>query len=270
MEIPKNLSKEELFAFIVKNESRIIADKTATMKYADAFHFGCFPITTDGQVEKANKPVKEDITELRVKVIVNTTNVMDTHDDVHIPGLWKKSLKENKDIFFDQEHKHTFDSTIADYEDLKVYTENFTWKELGQKWEGETEALVFEATITEDRNPFMFKQYKSGRVRNHSVGMRYVKMATCINDKSFPQQYANWNKYISEVANADQVKEQGYFFAQLESKAIEGSAVKQGSNWVTPTLDNNMKSEPEQSTPEPPQGTHKLTSDEIIKIINNF
>ena len=269
MEIPKNLSKEELFRFLLKNQARIIADKKAQIKYADAFTFGSFTTDRDG-VDKANKPVTEDVDEIKVKPVINTTNLMDSHDDVHIPGLWTKSLKENKDIFHDQEHKHGFDSTIADYDDLKAYTQTFTWKDLGQKWEGETQALVFESTVRKERNEFMFKQYKQGRVKQHSVGMQYVKVAMAVNDKGFAEEYKTWNKYIDQIANKEQAEAQGYFFAVTEAKVIEGSAVKRGSNWVTPTLDNNMKSEPEQSTPEPPAGTHKMTSEEIKSVFKNF
>ena len=116
----------------------------------------------------------------------------------------------------------------------------------------------------------MFKQYKQGRVKQHSVGMQYVKVAMAVNDKGFAEEYKTWNKYIDQIANREQAEQQGYFFAVTEAKVIEGSAVKRGSNWVTPTLDNNMKSEPEQSTPEPPEGTHKKTSEEIKSVFKNF
>jgi len=269
MKIPDFASKKELFDFLVKNQDRIIADKKASIKYADAVNFGCFS-TKEGEADKANKPVTEDVDEIKVRPVINTTNLMDSHSDVHIPGLWSKSLKENKDIYHDQEHRGEFASTISDYEDLKAYTQTFTWKELGQKWEGETQALLFESTVKQERNEFMFKQYKQARVKQHSVGMRYVKVAMAVNDKDYKEEFKTWNKYIDEIANKEDAERQGYFFAVTEAKVIEGSAVKRGSNWVTPTLDNNMKLEPPEGTQEPEQSTHKLTSEEIIKIIKNL
>jgi hypothetical protein len=273
MEIPKFQSKKDLFDFLIKNESRIIADKKANMKKADAFNFGFFPVDKDGMTEKANKPVNEDVDEITVRAIINTTNLMDTYDDVHIPGLWNKSLKENKDIWHDQEHRHEFASTIAEGKDLTAYTKTYTWKELGQKWEGETQALVFDSTISKDgNNPFMFDQYKKGRVKNHSVGMQYVKIDLAVNDKTeYPNAYKVWEKYIDQIANKERAEELGYFFAVTEAKVIEGSAVKRGANWVTPTEDNNVKSEPAQATPEEPEkSTLEMTSDEIIKRIKSF
>lgn len=268
MEIPKNLSKSELFAFLQNNQGRIIADKKAQIKYADAFNFGCVA-DKDGEAEKANKPITEDTNEIKVKPVINTTNLMDSHDDVHIPGLWTKSLKESKDIYHDQEHAGTFASTISDYDDLKAYTETLTWKELGQKWEGETQALIFESKVKKERNDFMFNQYKQARVKQHSVGMRYVKVAMAMDLKSEPEPYAVWKKYIDTIANKEQVERQGYFFAVTEAKVIEGSAVKRGSNWVTPTLDNNMKLEPGEPTPEPGKTTQEI-SEEIKTVFKNF
>jgi hypothetical protein len=49
------------------------------------------------------------------------------------------------------------------------------------------------------------------------------------------------------VANQDAAEEKGFFWAVKEAKVIEGSAVPLGSNWITPTLDNN-KNEPLDST----------------------
>lgn len=53
----------------------------------------------------------------------------------------------------------------------------------------------------------------------------------------------NFDKYYPDVVNKEDVDKQGYFWAVLEAKLKEGSAVLMGSNWVTPTLDNNLKTE---------------------------
>lgn len=264
LNLPEFENKNDLLEYLVKNKSKLIATKKAMFKCADAFSFGSFPVLKSGEQLKANTPITEDVTELNARVVINTTNLMDSYGDVHLDGLWKKTLKENKDIFHDQEHKHAFDSTISDYENLKAYTQSFTWKELGQKWEGKTEALVFDSVIKESRNPFMFEQYKSGHVRNHSVGMQYVKIELAVNNPKWADEFEIWEKYIDRIANKEDAEEQGYFWAVTEAKAIEGSAVKRGANWVTPTLDNNKTFEPEKSTQsnnnEPPDGTQQKSN----------
>ena len=82
----------------------------------------------------------------------------------------------------------------------------------------------------------MFEQYKQGYVDNHSVGMQYVKLRMCVNDKDYEKGKEAWDQYIDQVANKDVAEKQGYFWAVLEAKAIEGSAVPNGSNPITPTL----------------------------------
>lgn len=100
------------------------------------------------------------------------------------------------------------------------------------------EVLVYEATIKKNRNEFMFNQYKSGYVLNHSVGMRYVKLFFCYNNESpeYAQDKANWDKYYSDVLNKEDADKSGYFWAVTEAKNIEGSAVVKGSNPLTPVL----------------------------------
>ena len=247
MEIPKFETKKELFKFLVENKDILIAQKKAEVKHADGFLF-VHSIDKAGKVDvvKANEPVDvSSLTELKVTAIINTTNLMDSHLDVHLPGIWKKSLQENKMIMHLQEHKMAFDKIIAEGNELKAFTKFFKWTELGFAFEGQTQALVFESTIKKSRNEFMFNQYANGFVKNHSVGMRYVKLLLAINDPDEVAEFEAWEKYIGEIANRETAEARGYFWPVKEAKAIEGSAVPLGSNFVTPTLENNRK----ESTP---------------------
>jgi len=74
-----------------------------------------------------------------------------------------------------------FDHVIS--RDVKATTETITWKELGYKYEGETQALVFDANISINDNAYMFDMYKRGNVDQHSVGMQYVNIYLCINSE---------------------------------------------------------------------------------------
>jgi hypothetical protein len=231
-------TKKELLAFIVENKDTLIAQKKAELKKADAI------MCSYKNVNKANSPVDvNDKTELKIIAIINTTNLMDSHDDVHMPGIWTKSLQENKNIMHLQEHKMEFDKIISDGEDLNPYVKFFTWRELGFDYEGQTQALVFESNIKKERNPYMFNQYASGFVKQHSVGMRYIKLLLAVDDEDWPEHKEIWDKYINEVANRELAEDKGFFYAVKEAKIIEGSAVPLGSNTATPTLDNNAKSE---------------------------
>lgn len=102
------------------------------------------------------------------------------------------------------------------------------------------EVLCYEATIKKDRNEFMFNQYKNGYVLNHSVGMRYVKLLFCYNNDApeYTQEKENFDKYKELILNKDEVGK--YFWAVIEAKNIEGSAVVKGSNFLTPVLSTEV------------------------------
>jgi len=242
------------FKKLKDNKHILIAEKKATLKFADAVVLEATTETIEN-VNKETGEVNPDPTKLKLKVVINTTNILDSHGDVHIKGLWKKTLKENKNLFLLQEHQMKFDKIISDK--INAYTEPYDYN--GK----ELEALIFETEITKERNPFMFEQYQKGFVKNHSVGMRYVKIEMAINsdEKYYAEEKAVWDKHIDQIANKEKAEEQGYFFAVTEAKAIEGSAVVVGSNQVTPTLlveeKNEAVNDDTSTIIEPAQATQK-------------
>lgn len=277
IEIPINSDKKTLFAFLLKNKAALIREKKYSIKEGMGHPFtGGSMFDPKGQAMKAGQqviPIESGDT-LQVKAVINTTNWMDSHYDVHIPGIWTKSLTEQGDMLQHlQEHKGQFDHIISDGQDLKAYVKNYTWKELGFQYEGKTQALVFESNVRKERNPFMFDQYSKGYVKNHSVSMIYVKMVLCVNepdDLGYGAEYEAWQKYIPAVTNKEFAEEMGFFWAILEAKAIEGSAVPRGSNIVTPTLSTSSKEKPsdEDTSQEPVSTTQKLLS--IVETQNIF
>lgn len=235
-------TKAEKFDWLHENHDDILYAKKNELKEVDIS--GGFDFIDSGKsvAEKGEFKGKEAGV-LEVKVIINTTNIRDSHKDVHFPGIWNKTLKENKRLKHVQEHAMTFDKIIADKDDLKAYVETFTWKELGFDFSGKTEALVFESKVRESRNANMYKEYKDGNVDNHSVSMIYVKIKFAMDsDESEHKAYkATYDEYIDEIANKEVVEKDGYFWAVFEAKAREGSAVVDGSNFVTPTLSSREK-----------------------------
>ena len=247
--------------WVKANKSLLLMNKKSVIKYSDSVSL-TMPIAESSEVIKEVGVGKMSGTmntdgRIMVKSAMNTTNIMDSHDDVHIAGLWKKTLAENKNIIHLQEHKMTFDKVITD--EVNAYTKAMTWASLGYDYEGSTQVLVFDSVVTDSRNKYMYDLYSAGQVKNHSVGMQYVKIELAINDKAkeYADEKAVWDKYIGEIANADYAKSKGYFFAVTEAKLIEGSAVVIGSNRATPTISvteagkatsDDNKSEPDNTT----------------------
>lgn len=251
-------TQEELIDYLVANKTAIIATKKAEIKRADAISYSVPVINEKGEEIKA-EPKSADLLlkqdSIKVKVVINTTNIMDSHRDVHMKGIWKQSLKQQKSFLHLQEHEAKFDKIISD--NAKGYVKNMQWTELGYDFKGETEALIFDSEIEKARNPFMFEQYAKGYVKNHSVGMQYIKLEFAVNDERYPTEKAVWDKYFEEVANKDEAERIGYFWAVTEAKIIEGSAVVRGSNYATPTLSTKE----EETDIEPLKDTQKKDTD---------
>lgn len=236
-------TKEELFKKLRENKSLLISQKKMQNKFADAFDFTSVLVKEKVSIEKEESDIQSNPNEIKIVSVINTTNIMDSHYDVHIKGLWNKTVKENKNMLLLDQHRASFEGIISD--NVKASLKTYTWKELGLNAEGETEALVFESTIDKERHPYMFEQYSKNRVKNHSVGMRYVKIDLAINSEAKwdIEEKEVWDKYIDQIINKEEAESRGYFWAVTEAKAMEGSAVVFGSNPITPTL--STKSEPD-------------------------
>ena len=233
-------SKEELFKELIANKKELVAIKKSVTKNADAVSYGYVENISKNATSKAIASADLPNT-LDVKVVINTTNFLDSHGDVHVNGIWNKSVSDNKTFLHLQEHQRDFDKVISD--SAKGSVVSMTWKQLGLPYNGKTEALVFESTIDRLRNGFMLKQYANGWVKNHSVGMRYVSFDLAINSEAEwdKEEKSLWDKYYPVIVNKELADERGYFWVVKEAKIIEGSAVVMGSNSATPTLENKTK-----------------------------
>jgi len=238
-------TKKELFKFLVSNKNTLIAQKKSVIKHSDVINYVTKLYEKDDVVKEFSNEELSNLSELEeinVISVMNTTNIIDSHLDLHVKGLWTKTLKENKMLMHLQEHDMKFDKIIADGKDLKAKVQNMQWKELGFDFDGETQALIFNSKIKKERNTFMFKQYGNGFVRNHSVGMRYIKLLMAINDTDYEEEYKIWEKYYQLAVNKETADFYGYFWVVKEAQLHEGSAVPLGSNIATPTLE--IKNEP--------------------------
>lgn len=266
-ELNKSFDNHQMmFKEIIENRTYLSALKKSAIKFTDGFDCLLFDDATEkGIINKGNEAVIGNPSELKVRIVGNTTDLYDSHGDKHERDLWKRTLKSSSTRIHLQEHERSFDAVISN--DAKVYTKDMSWKDLGAPYDGITQALLMDSLVTADRNEEMFKQYKNGWVNNHSVGMQYVDFAICINSEErwAAEEKANWDKYYPSIVNKEDVDKYGYFWAILEAKLIEVSAVLFGSNFITPTLENNMKSEQ-----SPSNNKNDDPSNDTHQPINNF
>jgi hypothetical protein len=260
--IPEFADKGKLIDWLISNKSMLIAQKKSAVKLADAFSYSYQFVDEKGDNVIKAEAIPETATKIKVRSIVNTTKLFDSHGDVHVDQLWNKSLKETRDHYLVKEHDFSFDGVISD--NVKAFAKQYTWAELGFNYEGNTQALVYDSIIDKAESPEMFERYRKGKVKQHSVGMRYVKFELAVNDDRYEKEFGVWEKYFDTIVNKDAALEAGYFWAVTEAKNIEGSAVVRGSNWATPTQSiQQAKTEPVKTTPEPAKAI--LTASDILK-----
>ncbi len=266
IQYPDFADKRQLVDWLISNKSVLLAQKKSAIKHADSISYYPQIVNEKGEISKA-EGISQDATKLKVRSIINTTNLFDSHGDVHIDQLWNKSLKETKGLYLVNQHNFTFEGIISD--NVKAFAKQMTWHELGLNFEGGTQALVFDSVIDKAESPEMFDRYSKGKVKNHSVGMQYVKVDLAVNDDRYEKEFKVWEKYFDRIANKEDVLDKGFFWAVTEAKVIEGSAVVRGSNYATPTQSiTETKDEPVDTTQAgAAKSTPKL---DVVSLVKEF
>lgn len=244
---------EEMFKAMRANIGKMMAAKKAVIKNSDGWESGQIKTVA----EKAAGGPKELEFGDKVYPVINTTLYMDSHDDVHLNGIWNKTISEQKGkVALILNHDYRVGKVIAYPEDVVSMVKIIPWKDLGRDYGGETEALIFEATLSDDSNETGFKAYKNGRKVQHSVRMIYDKVSLAVNSDGddWAEERNTWETYLPKIVNKERAIELGYFWAIKEARIYkEGSMVLEGSNDVTPTLYeagnySTSTREPEKST----------------------
>lgn len=194
------------------------------------------PLLKSDMFSKEFKPMIEDIKGelIQVKTVINTTNIIDSHMDLHMPPIWNKTVKDNPFSHHLKQHENKFESIIA--KKAKSYNEQMNFKDLGLNVDFATTANINEFVLSRDKMPFMFDAYKNGDVEQHSVGMMYVDLDLAYYDEESAKEMDYFNEMKEYAVNKEVADEYGYFWIVNEAKKREGSAVVFGSNSVTPTL----------------------------------
>jgi hypothetical protein len=176
--------------------------------------------------------VSTDIIE--VKAVINTTNVIDSHLDLHMPKIWNKTVEDNPYSYHLKQHEGVFESVLSNK--AKSYNEEMNFMELGLGINFPTTANINQFTLKRSDNPLMFNKYAEGSVLQHSVGMFYVNIELAMYDEDSEKNMAFFEMAKSNAINPEVADENGYVWVVTEAKKREGSAVVFGSNSITPTL----------------------------------
>jgi len=167
---------------------------------------------------------------------------MDSQDDVLLAGVFSKSISEKGNrIWHLHDHQYQIDAKVG--RPISIYEKLISWADLGIEKAGDTTALFMESNIIKDWNAKIFSHYLKGEIDQHSVALKYINIILAMNDENEKEAYAEFQKHIDKIGNKEKVLEQGYFFAVKEAELFEVSAVLDGSNELTPTIQNEEEKE---------------------------
>lgn len=244
-------SQKELFDHLRTNKKRLIAEKTFKKKsfYISQLNEQIF-IDKQSTTKAPIEVIEVENGVYKATLIGNTFNWCDDQMDVLFSGCATKSIKElgpkGKDLIYHlKNHDTDTESRIGYLTD--IYEKDFALSDLGLGMQGNTTCLVFESDVQQGLCDNSFKQYVDKKVKQHSIGLQYIKIALCINDANDAEHFANWNKYYQFVINKPNVDSVGYFYAVTEIKLYEVSFVLWGSNELTGVIEESKESNKEQS-----------------------
>jgi len=226
--------KKELFKYLHANKREIIELKKSAIKQCDIVVSSNLEATT---LKALTTSYVDDPTTGTIKrtIIANTYDWMDSHDDVHLDGIFAKSISEKTAWHL---HDHMFNITAKVGKPLSIQEKAIQWSQLNVSKFGYTQALFMESEILERYNEKVYQMYLNNEIDQHSVGMQYVQVYLAMNDPEYKEAFAMWNEVLPKLGNAAKAEEQGFFWAIKEAKLREISCVLEGSNELTPTLLN--------------------------------
>ena len=202
--LPEFATKKEMFSYLLKNKKSLINQKKSLPITSDPFtHDAQIKTSKDGEYSiatKANNPVIEDVDQLRVRVVANTSNWIDSHMDMILPDAAKKSIAERKGIIPHlHDHIHQIEAEIGKVVDITLPVLSFA--ELGIKGTGQTQVIQFLTDVLRSDNEKVFEKYKQGRILQHSIGLQYIQLELAINDEDSEKEFDFWNKHFPNVIN---------------------------------------------------------------------
>lgn len=238
--IPEFDNKKATFDYLVKNKKQLISKKKMGVVKSDPFYFSPAILPANGKTSFSFKSLEEsqeaDQDTLRVKVVANTANWIDSHLDMILEGAATKSINERKSLIPHlYDHEHSVMAEVGDVVD--IYPQKLQLRELGINREGSTESIIFVSDVKKEYNERVFDRYKKGKATQHSIGLQYVKLELAVNDKDYEKEYDFFKKYYDIAINPEAADQYGYFWIVSEYKLIENSVVLFGSNELTGTLE---------------------------------
>jgi hypothetical protein len=194
-------------------------------------------------------------------IAVNSTKILDSHEDLHLDGLWSKSVKEQQGKnYLVLDHQLSVFNTVVKKEDIEMFTAVVSFAAIGKAYEGDTEVLVYKFLKSKVLIPSISEWLESGDDIEASVRMQYVKLDLAMDSEEEADKEAKriFDKYYPIIANKEDFEEIRYFWVISEAKNVrESSLVLAGSNGATGAI--------ESKNIEPPEGTQESEAEKSLQ-----
>ncbi len=178
---------------------------------------------------------------------VNTSNILDSHKDMHIDGNWDKTVKEQQGkVYLVFDHSLKRNDVIAMKSDIEMFTAYIPFSLVGKSYSGETYALIYKVKKDKIVNAEAKEWLEKGYDFEASVRMQYMDIDLALNSdaQGDEKELANFNKYYPLIANKDDFEDIYYLWIVKQAKNVmESSLVLFGSNPATGTLEHKAEAE---------------------------
>lgn len=255
-----------MFFALKANVDKIIAVKKAAIKDSEPVSFAFRESKDDVSKAAPASVIKEVKNGDTLFAVINTTNWFDSHGDVHLDGIWDVSVQQQQGkVYYAINHDLKIGSIISYPNEVEMTVKSMNWTDLGQQYEGKTQALIYAFQLTDKSNRDAKKAIKAGVPLQNSVRMQYNDMVLCVDStaKGLEQERMNFYTYLPVIANKEEVMAAGYYWGIKVAKIVkEGSAVLEGSNRATPILyDDPSNKQSKKETKSPPESSETVKSD---------
>jgi hypothetical protein len=264
-------NKSELIKALKANKELLISEKKAQI--IKSCERGVTVCADQKKINKALEQTKTfSVDSNYYYFVVNSSNILDSHNDMHIEGNWEKSVKEQQGklyLVFDHTLKRT--EIVAMKEDIEVFTATIPFSAIGKSYEGNTYCLIYKIKKDKIYNEEARKMLEAGYSFEMSVRMQYmdIDLAYDSEAKEDAKEKANFDKYYPQIANKDELEEIYYFWIVKQARNVkESSFVMFGSNPATGEMNTEAVTDTSAKTAEPSDDTQ---AKELLKeLLNKF
>lgn len=229
-------SKTEMFKALRANKDEIISLKKKMIQ--KSYEKGISVIAKVLDISKLSEQVKAiKFDERHYYIAVNSTRILDFHDDLHLDHIWDVTVKaqQGKNYLVDT-HVLSIGTTIARKEDIEMLTAKVPFSMIGKPYKGNTVILIYKIPKDKIIHEKAKEWLESGDDIEASVRMQYVTIdfAMDSDEKGDETWKRNFDRYHKIIANKEDFEEIFFFWAVSEAKNVnESSLVLFGSNSAT-------------------------------------